>query len=298
MSLWKSLREGTTLATRIPAPLVVSFVVYLVIALTLTVPVTAAMQAWVGHRLAARDLARDLDGLLLLEPIVSATTVLQADAPSSAEAMAASRAAATTLTAMLGTVLVAMLVAPLPGIVLGGGVLLTYVEGCFAWRRFLWGMWHWLFSFFMLAVFFGLCATLIVALGAIALIVIEVAQVRPLTIPAVAMIGLVYAVVAMTFEYARVMAVAEDTRNFFQALRRAVVLIARQPMRTLGVYALMSVAGLSLIPLYANVIAPVIPFEWALVAIAAQQLFILASLWARLARWASQVTLCRQVKEG
>ncbi len=298
MSLWKSLREGTTLAARIPAPLVVSFVVYLVIALTLTVPVTAAMQAWVGHRLAARDLARDFDGLLLLEPIVSAATVLPADAPSSAEAMAASRAAATTLTAMLGTVLVAMLVAPLPGIVLGGGVLLTYVEGRFAWRRFLWGMWHWLFSFFMLAVLFGLCVTLIVALGATALIVVEVAQVRPLTIPAVAMIGLVYAVVAMTFEYARVMAVAEDTRNFFQALRRAVVLIARQPMRTLGVYALMSVAGLSLIPLYANVIAPVIPFEWALVAIAAQQLFILASLWARLARWASEVTLCRQVKEG
>ena len=298
MSLWKSLREGTTVAARIPAPLVVSFVVYLVIALTLTVPVTAAMETWVGHRLAARDLARDFDGLLLLEPIVSAATVLPADAPSSAEAIAASRAAATTLAAMLGTVLVAMLVAPLPSIVLGGGVLLTYVEGRFAWRRFLWGVWHWLFSFFMLAVFFGLCATLIVALGAIALIVIEVAQVRPLTIPAVAMIGLVYAVVAMTFEYARVMAVAEDTRNFVQALRCAVVLIARQPMRTLGVYALMSVAGLSLIPLYANVIAPAIPFEWALVAIAAQQLFILASLWARLARWASEVTLCRQVKEG
>ena len=298
MSLWKSLREGTTVAARIPAPLVVSFVVYLVIALTLTVPVTAAMETWVGHRLAARDLARDFDGLLLLEPIVSAATALPADAPSSAEAIAASRAAATTLTAMLGTVLVAMLVAPLPGIVLGGGVLLTYVEGRFAWRRFLWGVWHWLFSFFMLAVLFGLCVTLIVALGAIALIVIEVAQVRPLTIPAVAMIGLVYAVVAMTFEYARVMAVAEDTRNFVQALRCAVVLIARQPMRTLGVYALMSVVGLSLIPLYANVIAPAIPFEWALVAIAAQQLFILASLWARLARWASEVTLCRQVKEG
>ena len=298
MSLWKSLREGTTAATRIPAPLAISFVVYLIVALTLTAPVTAAMEAWVGHRLAARDLARDFNGLLLLEPMVSAATVLLADAPSSAEAMAASRAAGTTLMAMLGTVLVALLVAPLPGIVLGGGVLLTYVEGRFAWRRFLWGVWHWLFSFFMLAVFFGLCATLIVTLGAIALIVVEAAQVRPLTILAVVMIGLVYAVVAMTFEYARVMAVAEDTRNFIQALRRAVVLIARQPVRTLGVYALMSAIGLLLIPLYANIIAPVIPFEWAPVAIAAQQLFILASLWARLARWASEVTLYRQVKEG
>jgi hypothetical protein len=298
MNSIQAIKDGAASATRIPAPLVISFVVYLIVALALTVPVAAAMEAWVGHRLAARDLARDFDGLLLLEPMVSAITALPADASSSAEAMAASRAAATTLTAMLGTALVALLVAPLPGIVLGGGVLLTYVEGRFAWRRFLWGAWHWLFSFFMLAVLFGLCATLVVALGVIVLTVVEVAQVRPLTIPAVAMIVLVYAVVAMTFEYARIMAVAEDTRNLFQALRRAIVLIARQPMRTFGVYALMSVFGLALIPLYANVVAPVIPFEWALLAIAAQQLFILVSLWARLARWASQVALFRQVKAG
>jgi hypothetical protein len=107
-----------------------------------------------------------------------------------------------------------------------------------------------------------------------------------------------YAAVAMTFEYARVIAVADGTRNFFPALGHAVVLIVRRPVTTFGVYGLMSAVGLMLIPLYANVIAPVIPFEWAVVAVAAQQLFILARLWTRLAQWASELQLCRQMREG
>jgi hypothetical protein len=182
--------------------------------------------------------------------------------------------------------------------VLGGGVLLTYVEGRFAWRRFMWGVWHWLLSFFLLAIFFGVCATTVVALGAIALAVIEAMQVRFLMIPALVVTGLVYVVMAMTFEYARVIAVADHTRNFFQALGRAAVLIARQPMRTCSIYALTSAVGLALILLYVNIIAPIIPFEWALVAISAQQLYILARLWARLARWASEATLYRQMLAG
>lgn len=298
MKFTKAIKDGITAATRIPAPLAVSFFVYLMIALALTVPVTTAMNAWVGQRLTVRDLARDFDGLLLLEPIVSASIASQADTPASAEAMAASRPAATTLTAMLATALVALLVSPLPGALLGGGVLLTYIEGHFVWRRFLWGAWHWLLSFFMLAIFFGGCATIIVALGAIALTLIETVQLRLLMIPALVATGLVYVIVAMTFEYARVVAVADGTRNFFQAVGRAVVLIARQPIRTFGLYALTSAVGLALIPLYANVIAPFIPFGWALVAIAAQQLFILVRLWARLMRWASEVTWYRQVREG
>ena len=298
MNLAKAVRNGITTSTRIPAPLVVSFIASLIVALALTIPVTMAMNAWVGHRLIARDLARDFDGLALLEPIVSASTVLQSDATPSPEAMVSSRAAATTLLTMLTTALVAMLVAPLPNIALGGGVLLTYVEGRFAWRRFLWGAWHWLLSFFMLAIFFGVCAILIVTLGAIVLAAVKAAQAPALTTLALVLIGLAYAVLAMTFEYARIIAVVEGTRNFFQALGRAAVLVVRQPVRTLGLYVLMSAIGLALIPLYAKLAAPIIPFEWVLVAIAAQQLFILARLWTRLARWASEAALYRQWKEG
>ena len=88
----QTIKDGAASATRIPAPLVISFVVYGAVALALTVPVAAGMNAWVGHRLTARDLARDFDGMSLLEPMVSASAVLQADTPPSADAMAASRA--------------------------------------------------------------------------------------------------------------------------------------------------------------------------------------------------------------
>jgi len=298
MNLAKAVKNGITTSTRIPAPLVVSFIVSLIVALALTIPVTMAMNTWVGHRLAARDLARDFDGLALLEPLMSASADPQGFARSDPAGLVESRTAATTLIAMLTTALVAALIAPLPGVVLGGGVLLTYVEGRFAWRRFLWGAWHWLLSFFMLAIFFGVCAILIVTLGAIALAAVKAAQVPALTTLALALIGLVYAVLAMTFEYARIIAVVEGTRNFFQALGRAVVLVVRQPVRTLGLYVLMSALGLALIPLYAKLAAPIIPFEWVWGAIAAQQLFILARLWTRLARWASEAALYRQWKEG
>ncbi len=294
MSLCKSLRDGITAATRIPAPLVVLFSVSLVAALALTLPVSAAMNKWVAHRLTASDLARDFDGLTLLEPLVSASTVLQSDTALSADAMAASRTAATALVTMLATALVAVLIAPLPGIVLGGGVLLTYVEGRFAWRRFLWGAWHWLLSFFMLALFFGLCVALVGTLGLIALAVAQAAQLPALTILMLALVALMYAVLALTFEYARIIAVADGTRNFFQSLGRAAVLVTRQPIRTLGLYGLMSAVGLAWIPLYADVAAPLIPFEWSLLAIAAQQFFILSRLWTRLARWASEAALYRQ----
>jgi hypothetical protein len=298
MSVWKSFRDGIIAATRIPAPLVVMFGVSLVIALALTVPATAAMNTWIGRRLTARDLARDFNGLTLLEPLISASAVLQSDTAPSTDAMASSRTAATVLITLMITALAAALIAPLPGIALGGGVLLTYVEGRFAWRRFLWGAWHWLLAFFMLAIFFGLCVTLVVTLGLMALAVVQAIQSPALTTLTLVLVAVVYAVLAMTFEYARVIAVAEGTRNFFQALGRAAVLVARRPAQTFGLYALMSAFGLALIPLYADVAAPIIPFEWAVAAIAAQQFFILSRLWTRLARWASEAALYGQLKEG
>jgi hypothetical protein len=83
-------------------------------------------------------------------------------------------------------------------------------------------------------------------------------------------------------------------------LGRAVAFVVRQPAQTLGLYLLMTAIGLALIPLYSGVVAPVIPFEWGLAAVAAQQLFSVARLWARLARLAGEVALYRQgiVSEG
>jgi hypothetical protein len=298
MRLWKALRDGITTATRIPAPLAVLFIVYLAGALVLTAPVTLALNSWVGHRLAARDLACDFDGMLMMESLLSGNAALQpagtsdaAGAPPAPGALAESRATATALLVMIGMALTAVLLAPLPSTALGGGVLLTYVEGRFAWRRFLWGAWHWLFSFLVLAAIFALCAAFIVTLGVGVAVALEAVKVSVLTVPVLVLTGLVYVALAMTFEYARVIAVAEGTRNVFRALGRAVVFIVRQPVPAFGLYLLMAALGLALIPLYAGVVAPFIPFEWGLVGIAAQQLFIVARLWTRLARLAGEMEL-------
>jgi hypothetical protein len=288
MSLWKAFRDGIATATRIPAPLIVMFLVTLIGALVLTVPVYAAMNAWVGHRLIARDLARDFDGWLLLEPLISGLSL------ESAAGTASAQGAAATLLMMVEMASLAWLTSSLPNAAFGGGVLLSYVEGRFAWRRFLWGAWHWLSSLVILSILFALFSALVVALGAGSVVILEAARVSALTIPALAVMGLVYVALMMAFEYARVIAIADGTRNIFRALRRAVAFIVRQPVRTFGLYVLMTALGLVLIPLYAGVVAPIIPFEWVLIAVAAQQFFIVARSWTRLARWASEVALYQQ----
>jgi len=289
MSLWKALRDGITTATRIPAPLVLWFVAYLAAALVLTLPVVTALNSWVGHHLAARDLARDFDGLLLIEPVLNSSAMLQGGQITPG-AQAEGQAASTTLLAMGATVLVAGPLGTLFNAVLGGGVLLTYAEGHFAWRRFLWGVWHWLLAFLVLAVLWCVCAVFVVALGAGLLAV----PASALQIPALVLTALVYVASVMTLEYARAIAIVEGTRNIFRALGRAAAFMVRQPVQAVGLYLLMTAPGLALILLYSGLIAPSIPFEWGLAAVAAQQLFIVARLWMRLAHWASQVALYRQ----
>ena len=294
MNLWKAFRDGSHITTHVPAPLVVMFLVTLIGALVLTVPVYAAMEAWAGHRLLARDLARDFDGWLLIEPQLRVFAGLQ-----SAAAPAPGEQEAVTLSfVMIVAALLAWLTSSLPNSVLGGGVLLTYADGQFAWRRFLWGAWHWLLALFVLAILFALCSTVIITLGVGILIALQVAQANILTMPALAVVGVVYVALAAAFEYARVIAIANGTRNIFRSLGRAVAFVARQPLQSLGLYLPMTALGLALIPLYANVVAPVIPFEWGVAAIVAQQLFVIGTMWMRLARWASELALYRQKTRG
>jgi len=257
------------------------FIVQLSAALVLTAPVYAAMDAWVGHRLAAHDLSRSFDMLLVMEPLLSS----RSDQPADAQPVV------TLLSVMLMAAAVAWLMSSLPNVVLGGGVLLTWGDGRFAWRRFLWGAWHWLLPFAALLIIFDVCVALILACGAGILMLVGMARASILMLPTLMLTALVYAAAVMTFDYARVVAVADETRNILQAIVRAVGFIAHRPIQTGGLYLLMTVAGLALMPLYAGVIAPLIPFEWGLAAIAAQQLYIAARLWTRLARWAAMMTL-------
>lgn len=288
MSLWKAFRDGITLATRLPALLVVMFLATSLGALVLTAPVYAAMEAWVGHRLIAHDLARDFDGGLLIEPQLRYFSALPTGTVDPADMQAA-----TLSFVMIVTALIAWLTSSLPNILLGGGVLLTCAEGRFAWRRFLWGAWRWLSAFLALTLLFVICSTLVVTLGVAVLLGRGAIRANALTIPTLGLVGSAYIVLTAWFEFARVIAVAEGTRNIFRALGHAAAFIVRQPLRSLGLYLLMAALGLVLIPLYAHGIAPVIPFEWGVAAVAVQQLFIAARLWTRLARWASQMSLYR-----
>jgi hypothetical protein len=138
------------------------------------------------------------------------------------------------------------------------------------------------------------CEAFIVALGAGILVALEAAHASALTIPTLALIVLVFMTLALAFEYAHITAVVEGTRNIFRALGHAVAFTVRQPGRAWGLYLLMTALGLVLIPLYSGLIAPLVPFPWGVAAIAIQQLYIVARLWTRLARWASQLALYRQ----
>ena len=283
------IRAGFTAATRYPAPLIMLFILTLVIALVLTVPVYTAMDGWMGHRLIARDLARDFDGWLVLEPLMSNARAAQAG-----EAATGAQPVSTLVLAMVVTTSLAWLLSSLPNAVLGGGALLIYIEGRFTWRRLAWGAWHWLFPFVLLAILFALCALVVMAVGAGIVMVLGAVRATELTTPAWVLVAWLYAIVTMVFEYARVIAVAEGRRNILRSLGRAVVFIVRQPLQSFGLYLLLSALGLALIPLYSSVIAPLIPFEWGIVAVAAQQLFIVARMWVRLARWAGEAALYRQ----
>jgi hypothetical protein len=221
-----------------------------------------------------------------LEPLLSSARSAQAG-----QAATGTQPASTLVLAMSATTLAAWLLSSLPNAVLGGGALLIYVEGRFTWRRFAWGIWHWLLPFVLLAILFALSALVVVALGAVVVIILDVAHATGLTTPMWMLVALMYVLVAMAFEYARVIAIVEGRGNILRALGRAVGFIARQPLRSFGQYVLLSALGLALIPLYSSVIAPLVPFEWGIVAIAAQQLFIAARMWTRLARWAGEAAL-------
>ena len=290
MNLGKSLREGAALATRQPAPLIILFGAYLVASLVLTLPVVAAFNAWLGQRLILRDVAGDFSLMLPIESLLSGNVLRQGSASSGATGDTVALA----LVTMLMTALVANMAGSLIHAVLGGGILLTYVQGRWSVRQFVWGAWRWCMPFVVLWAIFSACATLITTLGSIVWGVLSATGASVLSGAALVLTGLVYLALSVTFEYARVIAVTRMRRNIFWALGRATAWIIRRPAQTVGLYVLMVALGLALMPLYAGIVAPLIPFAWGVVGIAAQQLVVAGRMWTRLARWAGEMTLYRQ----
>lgn len=184
-----------------------------------------------------------------------------------------------------GFLLLPMLGAPVTAF-LYGGALLTYHEAPvqFDWRRFWWGCRHWFWGMMGLAVVqFVLFLGLFLPLAAGSWYLSSMVGMWL----AVILLALLLALWTVIFELARAQMIVQNTRNLFVGLGRAFGLIFKRPGLVFGVY----VPSLLLLAVAHGVfrlgILPVVPFSVLIVALAAQQAFIILRLYLRAARLAA-----------
>ena len=189
----------------------------------------------------------------------------------------------------------------LPAAFLSGGVLLTYADAQqspgersslpFRWRRFLWGCWRWFGAFLLLGVVQGLASGVLfvpligIAVGGVSLAGGWLAWIVVPVLTCVAALWLAL------MEYTRIVAVIRGTRNVFRAFGDAVRFTVSDFSAVAGLYgpALLLLAALH--ALYRWGLMPNLSLERWLLVLVVQQAFIIARLWARLARWAGGVAL-------
>jgi len=101
--------------------------------------------------------------------------------------------------------------------------------------------------------------------------------------------ALLVAAVAMVFDYAKIRAVVEDRRSMVGALRAAIRFVARRPFATGGLYAMLVALVLLVLAAYAAVAPGVWGPGWSMWrGFLFGQLYIVARLWARLAFYGAQ----------
>jgi hypothetical protein len=288
---WSAFRIGLSRAAGYRWVLLILFAVNLLSAFCLAALPALGLAAGMGHRPAIRQVADGVDAWLVIETLMSPLidVALEGVGPGSTDQLRQA-----TLLGLL-TTLALPVVAGLPAASLGGGVLLTYAEAPspFRWRRFLWGCWHWFGAFVLLAVGQGIVSiALFVPLTGVVLGIAAVVGgglawiiVSPLALFALLWLALV--------ECIRVAAVVGQTRNVFHALRGAVRFVFHDFLAVLGLYVLALLLLGLLHALYRWGLMPHLPLGWWPLVFIVQQAFILARLWARLARLAGGVTLYR-----
>jgi hypothetical protein len=286
---WSAFRIGLSRAAGYRWVLLILFAVNLLSAFCLAALPALGLAAGMGHRPAIRQVADGVDAWLVIETLMSPLidVALEGVGPGSTGQLRQA-----TLLGLL-TTLALPVVAGLPAAFLGGGVLLTYAETPlpFRWRRFLWGCWHWFGAFVLLSVGQGIVSTALfvpltgAVLGIAAVVGGGLAWiiVSPLALFALLWLALV--------ECIRVVAVVGQTRNVFHALRGAVRFVFHDFLAVLGLYVLALLLLGLLHALYHWGLMPHLPLDWWPLVFIVQQAFILARLWARLARLAGGVTL-------
>lgn len=295
MSGWHAFRAGLARALRYPWVLLILFAANLASALLLAALPALGLTAWVGHRPAIHQAADGTDAWLVIEGLLAslADTALGQETGVSEFAQKAIYVALANLVALL---LVPVL-AWLPTAFLTGGVLLTYAEAPapVRLRRFLWGCWHWFGAFLLLGLGQGILFTLVFVAVAVVVVLLISALGQWLAwviMPLAVLFGVAWLAL---FEYTRVIAVVEGTRNMARAFGRTVRFCFRCPLAVGGLYGLaLLMLGLAH-ALFRVGLFPRLPLRWWLLVLVVQQAFVLVRLWARLVRLAGATMLYHEV---
>ncbi len=101
--------------------------------------------------------------------------------------------------------------------------------------------------------------------------------------------GLLVAAVTMVFDYAKIRAVVEDRRSMVGALRAAIRFVARRPLATGGLYAMLAALFAVVLAAYAALAPGVWSPGWSMWrGFFVGQLYVVARLWVRLAFYGAQ----------
>jgi len=293
MKSWRAFRTGLSYASRYRWVLLILFVVNLLSALPLLALPALGLASEMGRRPAIRQAADGIDAWLVIETLMSPLVGTELGAEAASEMTGAVRQAA-----LLGalTTLALPLVAWLPAAFLNGGLLLTYAEAPspFRWRRFLWGCWRWFGAFLLLNGAQGIAsAALFVSIASAVVGAVALAGSWLLWVIA-PLLALVVALWLALMESIRVAAVVGQTRNVWRAFGEATRFVWRNFFAVVGLYVPALLLLVLLQALYRWGLMPHLPLDWWPLVLVAQQAFILARLWARLARAAGGVMLYRE----
>jgi hypothetical protein len=272
---WWAFRAGLEETLRRWPIAVLFYVVLVLLAGLLLLPLVQGLVAWIGHRLAAGDLAEGLPGWLLIEMGFQPPAFL----------VPGLRLALFTLPAW-------PFLMALPFIVLSGGALSVYAGGPVKslGKQFWQGVARYALPFAL--VLFLEVVALEIVLGLTLLVTVALAFTGTIWAPLIPLpfVVAVLMVLLWWFEYARVEAVVEQERRAFRFLGRSALFLRHNLGPAAGLALLNFLLGLlPYLPYY--LLLYLLPAEWWGVQVLLQQLLILALLGTRLARLGGQVRL-------
>jgi hypothetical protein len=280
---WQAFANGLKRSLRYPQVLFAAYVFNLLTALLLVI-LPALLLIGPAHSTSIRDAANGIDAWMVQEILMAPTNQIYLGG--AADGGLSSGITQGWLVTLL-TLLVIPLFAWLPASFIGGGILLTYAEAPqpFAWRRFLWGCWHWFGAFLGINLLLGLLTSLLVTAlvtGAGFGLGLAGSWFNWISIPLSVLVLVPWLAIV---EYTRLLAVTGGTRNVFVTFGRAFVLAFRRAPDLAVLYAL----ALLLLALVHAIFRPLLlalPLDWWPLYFVVAQAFILLRLWARMIRWA------------